>query len=164
MNKKPTWCHLLLYRFLCAQHVSDINISTIRSLRLRCWITTSVVLFSFRCVLEIWYGWVWVVSVLQAAAQLVCSCGLCFTKHVYFTGIKLCTVNKWMIQNYSPTTIIFSRSIFSCNKFRLFSEQWGTLRLTRLCFGCVCYVQNIDNFPKQSGLLSCAKHIQWYLG
>ena len=34
-----------LFHFLCAQHVSDINISIIRSLRLCCWITTSVVLF-----------------------------------------------------------------------------------------------------------------------
>jgi len=47
---------------------SGINISIIRSLRLCCWITTLVVLFSFRCVLEIWCGWVWVVSVLQASA------------------------------------------------------------------------------------------------
>ena len=44
----------ILFHFLCAQHVSDINISIIRSLRLCCWITTSVVLFSVRCVLEIW--------------------------------------------------------------------------------------------------------------
>ena len=43
----------ILFHFLCAQHVSDINISIIRSLRLCCWITTSVVLFSVRCVLEI---------------------------------------------------------------------------------------------------------------
>jgi len=43
-NKRPTWCHLLfLFHFLCAQHVSDINISIIRSLRLFCWITTLVV-------------------------------------------------------------------------------------------------------------------------
>jgi len=35
----------ILFRFLCAQHVLDINISIIRSLRLCCWITTSVVLF-----------------------------------------------------------------------------------------------------------------------
>jgi len=59
----------ILFHFLCAQHVSDINISIISSLRLRCWITTSVVLFSVRCVLEIWCGWVWVVSVLQAEAR-----------------------------------------------------------------------------------------------
>ena len=47
----------ILFHVLCAQHVSDINISIIRSLRLCCWITTLVVLFSVRCVLEIWCGW-----------------------------------------------------------------------------------------------------------
>ena len=46
----------ILFHFLCAQHVWDINISIIRILRLCCWITTSVVLFSVRCVLEIWCG------------------------------------------------------------------------------------------------------------
>ena len=35
----------ILFHFLCAQHVSDINISIIRSLRLCCWFTTSVILF-----------------------------------------------------------------------------------------------------------------------
>jgi len=35
----------ILFYFLCTQHVSDINISIIRSLRLCFWITTSVVLF-----------------------------------------------------------------------------------------------------------------------
>ena len=60
----------ILFHFLCAQHVSDINISIIRSLRLCCWITTSVVLFSVRCVLELWCGWFWVVSVLQAEVVL----------------------------------------------------------------------------------------------
>ena len=43
----------ILFRLLCAQHVSGINISIFRSLRLCCWITTSVVLFSVRCVLEL---------------------------------------------------------------------------------------------------------------
>jgi len=52
----------ILFHFLCAQHVSDINISIIRSLRLFCCITTLVVLFLVRC------GWVGVVSVLQASA------------------------------------------------------------------------------------------------
>ena len=59
----------ILFHFLCAQHVSDINISIIRSLRLSCWIITSVVLFSVCCVLGIWCGWVWVVPVLQAEAS-----------------------------------------------------------------------------------------------
>ena len=35
----------ILFHFLCAQHVSDINISIIKRLRLFCWITTLVVLF-----------------------------------------------------------------------------------------------------------------------
>jgi len=58
----------ILFHFLCAQHVSDINISIITSLRLFCWITTLVVLFLVRYVLEFRCGWVGVVSVLQAEA------------------------------------------------------------------------------------------------
>jgi len=46
---------VIFFHFLCAQHVSDINVSIIRSLWLFCWITTLVVLFLFRCVLECWY-------------------------------------------------------------------------------------------------------------
>ena len=56
----------ILFNFLCAQHVSDINIPIIRSLRLFCWTTTLVMLFLVRCVLEFRCGWVGVVSVLQA--------------------------------------------------------------------------------------------------
>ena len=56
----------ILFHFLCVQHVSDINISIIRSLRLCCWFATSVVLFSVRCVSEFWCGWFWVVLLLQA--------------------------------------------------------------------------------------------------
>ena len=47
----------ILFHFLCTQHVSDINIFIIRSLRVFCWTTTLVILFSVRCVLEIWCGW-----------------------------------------------------------------------------------------------------------
>ena len=61
----------ILFHFLCAQHVSDINISIIRTLRLFCWITTLVVLFLVWCMLEFRCGWVGVVSMLQAEAQLV---------------------------------------------------------------------------------------------
>jgi len=55
------------FHFLCAQHDSDINTSIIRSLRLFCSITTLIVLFLVRCVLEFRCGWVGVVSVLQAS-------------------------------------------------------------------------------------------------
>ena len=60
----------ILFHFLCAQHVSDINISIIRSLRLFCWITTLVILFLVRWVLEFQCGWVGVVSVLQLCFSL----------------------------------------------------------------------------------------------
>ena len=43
----------ILFQFLCAQRVSDINMPIFRSLRLCWWITTSVGLFSVRCVLEL---------------------------------------------------------------------------------------------------------------
>ena len=43
----------ILFHLLCSQHVSDINITIFKSLRLCWWITTSVVLFSVRCVLEL---------------------------------------------------------------------------------------------------------------
>ena len=58
----------ILFHFLCAQNISNINISIFRSLRLFCLITTLVVLFLVRCVLEFRCGWVGVVSVLQASA------------------------------------------------------------------------------------------------
>jgi len=50
---------VILFHFLCVQHVSDINISIIRSLRLFCWITILVVLILVRCVLgdSVWLGW-----------------------------------------------------------------------------------------------------------
>ena len=60
----------ILFHCLCAQHVSDINISIIRSLQLFCSITTLVVLFLVRCVLEFGCGWVGMVSVLQAVFRL----------------------------------------------------------------------------------------------
>ena len=43
---------VILFQLLRAQHVSLINISIFRSLRLCWWITTPVVLFSVRCVLQ----------------------------------------------------------------------------------------------------------------
>jgi len=47
----------ILFHFFFAQHVSDINIAIIRSSRLFFWITTLVVLFLVRCVLEFRCGW-----------------------------------------------------------------------------------------------------------
>ena len=77
---------VIVYHFLRTQHVSHINIPIIRSLWLRCWTTTSVVLFLVRCVLEIWCGRVSVVSVLWAEAQVVLQLPCCRLKH------KLCFI------------------------------------------------------------------------
>jgi len=71
----------ILFHFF-AQHVSDINISIIRSLRLFCWITILVILFLVRCVLEFRCGWFGVVSVLQAEASAWCHLLFYFTSYV----------------------------------------------------------------------------------
>ena len=57
-----------LFHFLCAQHVSDINISISRSLRLFCWITTLVACSCFDVFWFFGVDWVGLVSVLQAEA------------------------------------------------------------------------------------------------
>ena len=67
-NKKPNRCHLLyLLYFLDTQHVSGINMSIFRSLRLCCWTTTLAVFFLDCCVLELGCGSAGVVSGLPAA-------------------------------------------------------------------------------------------------
>jgi len=58
----------ILFHFLSAQNVSDINTSIITSLRLLCWITTLVVLFLVPCVLAFQCDWVGVLSMLLASA------------------------------------------------------------------------------------------------
>jgi len=63
----PIPVNMLLWRFA----VADFGwCPWLKHLRLCCWITTLVILFSVRCVFEIWCSWFWVVSVLQAEAQL----------------------------------------------------------------------------------------------
>jgi len=58
----------ILFHFLCAQHVSDINISIIRSLRLFPYNYHTGRIALVRYVLEFQCGWVGVVSVLQDSA------------------------------------------------------------------------------------------------
>ena len=59
----------ILFHFLCAQHVSDINISIIRSLRLLNYHVGRIVLGSLCVGDSVWLGWS--VTVLQAEAQVV---------------------------------------------------------------------------------------------
>jgi len=50
----------ILFHFLCDQHVSEINISIIRSLRLFCWITYHIdrIVLGSMCVgVSVWLGW-----------------------------------------------------------------------------------------------------------
>jgi len=56
----------ILFHCLCAQHVSDINISIIRSLRLFCWITTLVYCS--------WFGVCWSFVVVELEWYPCCSC------------------------------------------------------------------------------------------
>ena len=98
----------ILFHFLCTQHVSGINIFIIRSLRLCFWITTSVILFSVRCVLEIWCGWLWVVSVLQAASA--CNTDTTQTQPHQISNIQR-TENKMtdvVIQKHSRKLLIIN--------------------------------------------------------
>jgi len=103
----------ILFRFLYAQHVWDINISIVRSRRLFCWITTLVVLFLVRCVLEFRCGWVGVVSVLQAEA----TCNTDTTLVFYSSSITVM---------YGPINIRLP-IIFFVNFWRLYCNKWPPL-------------------------------------
>ena len=52
-NKRPTWCHLLFYFTYYALNMFRTLIYPSSGACDCCWITTSVVLFSVRCVLEL---------------------------------------------------------------------------------------------------------------
>jgi len=46
-KERPTWYHLFIISLLNAQHISDVNTSILRSLRLMCWVISWVVLIWF---------------------------------------------------------------------------------------------------------------------
>ena len=59
-KERPTWCHLLYYFLFNVQHVSDVNTSILRSLRLICWVISWVVLLWFDvcwCYVMVWLWW-----------------------------------------------------------------------------------------------------------
>ena len=110
-----------LYRFHLQRLVVDCNISIIKSLQLCCWITTSVVLFLFRCVFEIWRGWFWVVSVLRAEAS-TCSTGTTQTKPHQISNTQR-TENKTtdvVIQQHSCKLLVMDILTF----WRLTTHIW----------------------------------------
>ena len=113
----------ILFHFLCAQHVSDINISIIRSLRLFCWITILVVLFLVRWVLEFRCGWVGVVSVVQAEASLI----VFFNVKVslfsdFLTPLCLFSWSWWFICSllFFISFVYFFFSYFLLEEFRMY--------------------------------------------
>ena len=112
----------ILFHFLCAQQVSVINITVFRSLRLCCWITTSVVLFSVLCVLELWCGWFWVVFVLQAEVQL------CFS----LKDTELSLLDRNLCQNHHTYQDSFYNSVRLAetllNRKGEFVALWGLTR------------------------------------
>jgi len=95
----------ILFHFLCAQHASDINISIIRSLWLFCWITTLVVLFLVRCVLEFRCGWVGVVSVLQAETQLAILFHFLCAQHA--SDINISIIRSLRLFCWITTLVVF---------------------------------------------------------
>jgi len=96
----------ILFRFLCAQHVLDISTSIIRSLRLFCGITSLVVLFLVRCVLEFRCGWVGVISVLQAEAQLAILFHFLRSQHVSDINMSI-IMNLWLFCGITTLVVLF---------------------------------------------------------
>jgi len=160
----------ILFHFLCTQHVSDMNISIIRSLRLCCSITTSVVLFYVRCVLETWCGWVWVVSVLQAEAS-ACNTNVVieqYTRKFLMMDIfmsETCWVHeKWNKISSDIKLVFYSSTItmkhgpinirFNINSLQLFIKllfhhlehlnSLGKRRVNRLKTWVDCNVQHVN--------------------
>jgi len=137
----------ILFHFLCTQHVSDINVSITRSVRLFCWITTLVVLFLVRCVLEFRCGWVGVVSVLQAEV-----CHLLF----YFTSY---VINMFRTLIYpSPGACDYSVELPHWSYCSLFDVCWifGVVGLE--WYPC-CRLQPATRIPLQPNHTETPKHI-----
>jgi len=126
----------ILFHFLCAQHVLDIIIAIIRSLRLFCWITTLVVLFLARSVSEFRCGWVEVVSVLQASA-----CYVYWTMH---------HCDSWRIKDQLDVTCCFiSLLLFSTcfGHYYIHHQELATFLLNyhigRVVLGSMCVAVSV---------------------
>jgi len=124
----------ILFHFLCAQHVSEINISLIRSLRLFCWITTLVVLFLVRCVLEFRCGWVGVVSMLQAVQAEASACNTDTTptqphRNSNTHGVSVCQTGWKRFDVFCIASFVYGRNKI-CLKLK-FSPAFSCLLHTK---------------------------------
>ena len=74
LNKaRPTWCHLLFISLFNAQHVSNVNTSIFRSLRLICCVSSRVVLLWYDvcwCYVVVWLGWCGILMQPEAPLSL----------------------------------------------------------------------------------------------
>ena len=143
----------ILFHFLCAEHVSDINISIIRSLRLFCWIITLVVLFLVWCVLEFSCGWVGVVSVLQAFTSYILnmfrtfiypSSGACdysveLSHWSYCSWFDVCWSFRVVGLEWYPCCRLQPATRTFCGRGETVSFHWVLLNLCSLTVGCVVW-------------------------
>ena len=111
-----------------AQHVSNINMFIFRSLRLWWWLTTSVILFSFRCVLGFAAGDAWWNP-------------FCRLKH-WSTSASTCKTDSSTESHYLPvfcsfktaTTNNYNQSSFSSMTFFITSLLQSCFYCTTMCF------------------------------
>ena len=118
---------VILFHFLCTQHVSDINISIAKCLRLCCWITTLVVLFSVRCVGDL----VWLVlSGARVAGWSTSTCWAHKKWNKIASDIKLVFYSSTITMMHGPINVrllidklifpqLFNPHVFSNRKFFL---------------------------------------------
>jgi len=140
----------ILFHFLCAQHVSDINISIIRSTRLFCWITALVVFFLVRCVLEFRCGWVGVVSVLQAE-------GTCNTDTTLTQPQR--NSNKHWTKNNTTNVVIQQNSRKLLMMDKLMSKTcWA--HVVSVCRLKHCFSLHTDTTPPQPNHNVTPTHIE----
>ena len=128
----------ILFHFLCAQHVSDINISTFRSLRLCCWITTSVVLFSVRCVLEFWCGWLLMMDILMSE-----TCWAHKKWNKISSDIKLVFHTSTITMMHGPINIRFNNA-----------------RISEANNSCSCFKTPLNCFPTATYIMFVSTNTQ----
>ena len=106
----------ILFHFLCAQHVSDINISIIRSLRLFCWITTLVFVLGSMCFgFSVWLGWS---GILVAGWSLQNG----YHSNLHTIAVTPCTHTSqppWHLRDLVPTSPPTSPQFTVHNKSRI---------------------------------------------
>ena len=129
-----------------AQHVSDVNTSILRSLRLICWVISWVVLFWFDvcwCYVVVWLGWCGVR--MQAEALLQPACGYHTTPHqpnhkVTSTHIEPEQYNTWnnsTNKSQAPEdNVLTSETCWALNNeiIKQVTSSWCVfIQLTRWC-------------------------------